>query len=53
MLLTCLEEIKKDPSICQTVVVDTVDWAETLCIKFICEKYRQPNIESFAYLIQQ
>ena len=48
-LLSCVEEVIKDPSICQTLVVDTADWAESLCSKYVCEKYRKANIEDFGF----
>jgi len=48
-LLSCLEEILKEPSACKTVVVDTADWAEGLCTKFVCEKCRKANIEEFGF----
>lgn len=48
-LLDCVGEVIKDPSICKTLVIDTADWAETLCEKFVCEKYRKSNIEDFGF----
>lgn len=48
-LLSCIEEIIKDPSICKTLVIDTADWAESLCTKYVCEKYRKSNIEEFGF----
>lgn len=48
-LLSCVEEVIKDPSICKTLVIDTADWAESLCSKFVCEKYRKSNIEEFGF----
>lgn len=48
-LLGCVEEVIKDPSICKTLVIDTADWAESLCSKFVCEKYRKSNIEEFGF----
>jgi len=34
---------------CKTLVIDTVDRAEELCIKFICEKGGKKGIEDFGY----
>ena len=48
-LLTILEEVADDPSVCKTLVLDTADWAETLCCEYICQKYKQSSIESFGY----
>lgn len=47
-----LEEIKythDHPDICKTLVVDTVDWAEQMCIEHICDKHQKSGLESFGY----
>lgn len=49
---TLIEEIQyaaKDPSVCDTLVVDTLDWAERLCTKYICTENRKKGIEDFGY----
>lgn len=33
----------------KTIVLDTADWAESVCIESICSKYNQKSIESFGY----
>lgn len=48
-LLSCVNEVIKDPNICKTLVIDTADWAESLCTKYVCEKYRKSNIEEFGF----
>jgi hypothetical protein len=48
-LISVIKEIKDNPTICKTVVLDTADWAETLCTNAVCEKYRKNNIEDFGY----
>lgn len=48
-LLSCVNEVIKDPSVCKTLVIDTADWAESLCTKYVCEKYRKSNIEEFGF----
>lgn len=48
-LLSCVDEVINDPTICRTLVIDTADWAESLCCKFVCEKYRKANIEDFGF----
>lgn len=48
-LLTIVMEIAKTPDVCKTMVIDTADWAEKLCIDYICEKYKIPSIESAGY----
>lgn len=48
-LLSIVKEVITEPTICKTLVVDTADWAETLCINAVCEKYRKNNIEDFGF----
>lgn len=46
-----LEEIQyaKTNQVCKTLVIDTVDWAEQLCIEHICAKHHKNGIEDFGY----
>ena len=48
-LLLMVKEVAATPDVCRTLVIDTADWAEQLCVDHICEKYKQPGIESFGY----
>ena len=48
-LLDIVSEVAADPDVCKTLVLDTADWAESLCATDICQKYKQPSIESFGY----
>ena len=48
-LLNIIAEVARDPDVCKTLVLDTADWAEQLCIENICRKYKQNSIESFGY----
>ena len=48
-LISVVKEIKDNPSICKTLVLDTADWSESLCTNAVCEKYRKNNIEDFGY----
>ena len=32
-----------------TIVIDTVDWAEQLCIHSLCDRYQKKGIEDFGY----
>ena len=48
-LIALVKEVAANPGICKTLVIDTADWAEALCIDYICKKYSQPGIESFGY----
>ena len=34
---------------CKTLVIDTADWAEVLCINHICDKNQKDSIEAFGY----
>ncbi len=48
-LIATVKEVLANPEVCQTLVLDTADWAESYCIDYICAKYRQASIESFGY----
>ena len=48
-LLSAVSEVSQNPDLCRTLVIDTADAAETLCIKHILTKYNQKSIESFGY----
>lgn len=46
------EEIKyviQTPGLCKTLIIDTLDWAETLCNEAVCAKYKKNGIEDFGY----
>lgn len=32
-----------------TIIIDTIDWAEQLCITSICDRYQKKGIEDFGY----
>lgn len=48
-LISIVNEVAATPDICGTLVLDTADWSEAICIAHICTKYKQPSIESFGY----
>jgi RecA/RadA recombinase len=48
MLLEQVKEVKQR-RICSTLVIDTIDWAEQLCLSFICAKSNKTGIEDFGY----
>ena len=48
-LIAVVKEIVKTPGVCKTIVIDTLDWAEYLCTKYVCEKYKKGNIDEFGY----
>lgn len=49
MLKTEVDFVATNPGICSTLVIDTADWAERLCIKAICDANKKPGIEAFGY----
>ena len=49
MLLEQLEYVRTHPEICRTLVVDTIDWAEQMCVKHICDLHQKRGIEDFGY----
>lgn len=44
-----IEYVKNNPGVCNTLVIDTIDWAEMLCIEHICNKHQKNGIEDFGY----
>lgn len=48
MLLSMVKEAA-DKKLCKTLVIDTIDWAEQLCIKSICDRHQKSGIEDFGY----
>lgn len=48
-LLQEIQYVKDNPSVCGSLVIDTVDWAEQLCVEHICDKHHKDGIESFGY----
>ena len=49
MLLDEVQEVINEPSLCDTLVIDTADWAEKLCIKDVCASSSKKGIEDFGY----
>lgn len=49
MLLEQISYIKMHPDICKTLIIDTLDWAEQMCVKHVCEKHGKSGIEDFGY----
>lgn len=48
MLLQQIDFIKKNKP-CETLVIDTMDWAERIAIEYICSKENKASIEDFGY----
>lgn len=49
MLLEEVKQVRDCPSCCKTLVIDTADWAEQLCINHVCGKAKKSGIEDFGY----
>ena len=49
MLLNQIAFIKANPTICKTLIIDTVDWAEALATEFVCSLYGKVGVEDFGY----
>lgn len=41
--------IQNNTSICRTLVIDSIDWGESLIVQDICNKYQKKGIEDFGY----
>lgn len=48
-LLAIVKEVSETKGICDSLVLDTADWAEQLIITYLCAKYKQNSIETFGY----
>lgn len=48
-LCTMVKEIAAHPGLCKTLVLDTADWAEMLCVSSVCAKFQKKGIEDFGY----
>ncbi len=48
-LILIVKEIIKNPTICKTLVLDSADWSESMCIDAVNRKHRKTNIEDFGY----
>lgn len=49
MLLEQVKCVRDDPGLCATLVLDTADWAEQLCINSICAGKKLSGIEDMGY----
>lgn len=49
MLLEQVKYFKAHPQECSTLVIDTADWAEQLCMTELCAKFNKTGIEDFGY----
>ncbi len=49
MLLEQIRYVKMNASVCKTLVIDTADWAEQMCVADLCARYGKKGIEDFGY----
>lgn len=49
MLLGQVDYFLQNPTACGTLVLDTADWAEQLCITHVCAQAQKTGIEDFGY----
>lgn len=49
MLMEQVRYVIKNPDICKTLVIDTIDWAEHMCVADLCAKNGKKGIEDFGY----
>lgn len=48
-LLNEVEYVRQNPGCCKTLVLDTADWAETLCSEYMCARDQKTGIEDYGY----
>lgn len=49
MILEQVSEVIRTPNVCRTLIVDTADWAEMLCVTSVCATNHKSSIEEFGY----
>lgn len=49
MLNNQIAFIKANSTVCKTLVIDTIDWAESLCVDNLCAMHGKKGIEDFGY----
>jgi len=49
MLMEQVEYIRSDPGVCSSLIIDTADWAEQLCMDGICASKKLTGIEDMGY----
>lgn len=49
MLMQQVQGVIDKPDLCDTLVIDTADWAEKLAAEHILARDKQPSIESYGY----
>lgn len=49
VLLDECRSVAEEPADVKTLVVDSVDAAERLCQRFVCDRYKKDNVEAWGY----
>lgn len=49
MLMDQIRYVRQNPTTCRTLVIDTVDWAEQMCVADLCARYGKKGVEDFGY----
>ena len=49
MLMNQIAFVKANPTVCDTLIVDTIDWAEALAIESVCSLHGKKGVEDFGY----
>ncbi len=49
MLTDQVRYVRSNPDVCKTLVIDTADWAEQMCIEDLCARNGKKGIEDFGY----
>lgn len=48
-LIDVIGEVARTPGVCETLVIDTADWAEQMAAEHLCAKKNVDSIEGFGY----
>lgn len=49
MLMQQVAHVRDHPDLCGTLILDTADWAEQLCMNEVCARAKKQSIEDFGY----
>lgn len=49
MLLQEVDYVRRTPGLCQTLVIDTADWAERMARDHVCSTHNVKGLEDFSY----
>ena len=49
MLTDQIRYVRSTPGVCKTLIIDTADWAEQMCVEDLCARNGKKGIEDFGY----